>query len=477
MFKLNKVLLAVTATLFASQVFAAPVTQANIATARSAGTLKEAWISGASAPTYNIFLGYAAGCDANSLSVFNNSGTVTLTPPGSAGNFLAYACTRGGVTSVVYHTVDGGSLNAYSPHIPNNIGRPDVGTTNLRRIGALGANSACLAQTGTISIANQTAVPSFRACALVTPATLTTADNAPVLPAGGFSDVEAALFGLTTQGYGAEADANVGQVFGVATSVNLYRALQAAQGISITDDAGFLPKNAPNITRTQYASIASGAGKASVLIPGSTAKLNLARRAPTSGTQGSSNAHFLRNPCNAAPETGGVLQPIGISDSDGTSIVVTEGSGTSNAITALSTSEFAIGILSLENNWRPATEGGAAAGYRYIKLDGVHPEAPIPGATGADANFDSKARYSSAQGSYDYQIELKSFVADSAAGTFGETVIGNIVSAFAGLDCSAVPRGLTLTTFSGSSCTYGEVVSKATRFGNNCQPQQIFPGN
>lgn len=480
MFKLNKLLLAVTATLFASQVFAAPVTATNIQNARTANTLKEAWISGASAPTYNIFLGFAAGCQADTLSVFTNSGTATLTPPGSgAGNYLAYACIRGGAVSVLYHSVDGGSLNAYSPHIPNNIGHSNISTTNLTRIRAVdAANSGCTLQTTTITnITNQASVPSYRSCVLVTPATATTSDSAPVKPAGGFSDVEAALFGLSTEGYGVEADANVGQVFGIATSVNLYRAMQAAQGIDISNDSEFLPANAPNITRAQYASIAAGTAKTNILIPNSTQKLNLARRAPTSGTQGSSNAHFLRNPCNNAPGIGGVLSPIGIADSDGSSIVVTEGSGTSNAISALSTSEYAIGVLSLENQWRPAVAGGPTAGYRYIKLDGVHPESPIPGSTGDEAKWNNKARYTAAQGTYDYQMELKSFVANSASGTFGETVINDIVGAFAGLDCGSVPRGLTLTTFSGSSCTYGQVISRATRFGNNCQPQQIFPVN
>ena len=477
MFKFNKVFLAVAATIFAGQAFAAPVTQSEIDNARSNGALNETWISGASAPTYNVFQGFAAGCDANSVSVFYNASTATVTRPGNSGNYLAYACTRGGVTSVVYHTIDGGSFNAYAPHIPNDVdGDGVVGTTNLRRIARLGSNSGCVAQTPTaqaplMSLPNQSAIPSFRSCAIVTPAT--TPDGVIAKPAGGFSDVEAALFGVSVEGFGVEGNANVGQVFGIATSTSLYRAMQVAQGIypsvaaANSADPSYLPANAPSISHVQYASIVSGTADASLLVPGSTAPLTVARRVPTSGTQSSSNATFLHKPCNGDAVIGGALEPIGAT-SVVPGVTVIEGSGTGNAKTALSTTGFAIGVLSLENDWNADTTSN---GYRFIKLDNVHPEAPI---AGSGQTKDSHARYTAAEGLYDFHMELKTFVADSAAGTFGESVIGEIVAAFPGLDCADVPRGLTLNPFSGSSCTKGQVVAKGTRFGNNCQAQQLF---
>lgn len=474
MFKFNKVFLAVAATLFAGQALAAPVTQAQINTARNQNNINETWISGASAPTYNVFQGFAAGCDADTVSVFNNGSSATVTRPGASAssNFLAYACTRGGVVSVVYHTIDGGSFNAYAPHIPNDVdGDGVVGTTNLRRIARLGSNAGCVAQTGTLSLPGQAAIPSFRSCAIVTPATAP--DGVAVKPAGGFSDVEAALFGVSVDGFGVEGNANVGQAFGVATSTSLYRAMQVAQGIyanvtaANTADPDFLPSNAPSISHAQYASIVSGTADASLLVPGSTAALTIARRVATSGTQASSNATFLRNPCNGDAAIGGLLSPIGIADSSAT-VIVTEGSGTGNAKTALSGTGFAIGVLSLENDWRADTSSN---GYRYIKLDNIHPEAPI---AGSGETRDLKARYTAAQGLYDFHMELKTFVADSAAGTFGETVINDIVGAFPGLDCADVPRGLTLNPFAGSSCTVGQVVARGSRNGNNCQPQQLF---
>lgn len=475
MFKFNKVFLAVAASLLSAHSFAAPVTLADIDTARNAANINEAWISGASAPTYNVFQGYAAGCDADTLAIFNAGTSTTLTRPGAsaASNFLAYACTRGGVVSVLYHTVDGGSFNAYAPHIPNDVdGDGNVGTTNLRRVKRLGAttSAACAAQTGTFALPGQSAIVSYSKCGNVTPAT--SPDGVVALPAGGFSDVEAALWGVDVTGYGTEQKANVGQAFGIATSIDLYRDLQVAQGIYATvaaanaGDTTFAPAKAPSITHAQYVSIIAGTADVSVLIPGSTAPLTLARRVPTSGTQATSNALFLRNPCNGDPAITGALPPLPAGTYG--NVTVVEGSGTGNVKTALSTSGYAIGWLSMENDWNLDSSSNT---YRFIKIGGVHPEAPI---AGSGLPKDEKARFTAATGEYDYHVEMAAFTADSAVGTFGETVINDIVGAFAALDCADVPRGLTLGTFAGSSCTVGEVVAKGTRFGNNCQMQQLF---
>lgn len=470
MFKLNKVFLAVAATVFAGQAFAAPVTLADIDTARNASNINESWISGASAPTYNVFQGFAKGCDADTLSVFLNTSTTTVTKPGSgASNFLAYACARGGVVSVLYHTVDGGSFNAYAPHIPNDVdGDGTIGTTNLQRIKRLGTstNTTCVLQTGTpMSLPGQAAIPSYRSCARVTPATAP--DGVVALPAGGFSDVEAALFGVSIDGYGIEGDAGVGQVFGVAASKDLYRAMQVQQGIyadvatANAQDAAFDPAKAPSISRVQYASIASGSNGVDAILPGSSATLTLARRVATSGTQASSNAFFLRSPCNGDPIIGGALAPIKAADAT-PAVAVIEGSGTGNVLTELAKPGYAIGVISLEN--------APTSTYRYLKVDNVHPEAPV---AGSGLTTDSHARYTAASGLYDFHMEMKSFTANTAD-SFGAQVINDIVAAFPSLACTDVPRGLTLGRFVGSSCTLGEVVAKGSRFGNNCQPQQMF---
>ena len=108
----NQIILALVATLAAGHAVA-NVTAEEVRTATN-----KTWISGASAPTYVAYAGWALGCDANTQRVFTTNGVSgTVARPGSIGNFMAYGCKRGGVVSVLYHTVDGGSFNAYAPHL------------------------------------------------------------------------------------------------------------------------------------------------------------------------------------------------------------------------------------------------------------------------------------------------------------------------------------------------------------------------
>ncbi|MCB5186040.1 hypothetical protein LG201_12570 [Methylobacillus gramineus] len=475
--QVKQLILAVVATLAAGSVLAAPVTPAQIGAARSAGTLQETWISGASAPTFNIFRGFELGCDANSVSLFSNASSDTSVRPGSLGNYAAYACTRGGIVSVVYHTVFDGSLNAYAPHVSG---------TQLQRLRRL-ENASCAVATS--------AFPghvNYKSCTLVNPAA--TPDGAIAKPAGGFSDVEASLFGFDVSSAGTEAEANVGQTFGVAVTLPLYRALQVAQGIYATvaaaeaGDAAYSPAKAPNLSSAQYSSIvARDSGYQTDWSPivgsaGVGKKVYLERRVASSGTQASSNAHFLKSPCSSA--AGASLPPAGVSDSTA-NLIVTEHSGSGNVKTALTTrggsaagNLFAIGVLSMENNWR--TESAANAGYRYIKLDGVHPESGTVDVNGnGTADGLEFARETAINGEYAFHMEMRSFVANTAD-AFGAELIPAITSALGNpVNCADVPRGLTLNPLGGSSCSSGSaselaVVAKGTRFGNNCAPQQLF---
>lgn len=469
MFKLNQLVLAVAATLVAGQAMAAAVKPADITAARQAGTLQEAWVSGNSAPTYNVFQGYADGCDAGTVSFFHDKATTGVVKPGSAGNFMAYACTRGGKVSVMYHTIDGGSYNAFAPHIEG------LKLNRLKNVDSA-HNTTCALQSGSTFSAgtNQPAVAIYNNCTSVTGATA--ADASPTLPDGGFSDVEAALFGKDVSAAGTQTSANYGQVFGIVVSVPLYRAMQAAQGIyanttvAASSDPDFLPANAPNISSTQYGSIVSGTiPDWSVLLGtlGTGKNIYVGRRTNSSGTQASSNAFFLKNPCNGDPAIAGALFPLAAADSSST-VIVTEDSSTSTLKGRFNTSNFIIGVMSLENNWRG--ESAANGGYRYIKLDGAHPETAIPG---SGSTSDLTARYTAANGVYNYHIEMVNFVANTAT-PFGAQVINDITSAFQNVPCSDVPRGMTLNPLSGSSCAAGAQVARGTRFGNNCQAQQIL---
>ena len=493
--KLKQIALAIGVTLMATAAVAAPITPAQIGAAQSAGTLQKAWITGASAPTRVIYEGWVDGCDAGTSSIFSSqSGTAVI--PGSIGNYMAYACTRAGVTSVLFHTIDGGSLNAYAPHtVGSKLARVSlagiIATTSAplaysdasqplnnanvyKGVAQVGANQPSTGPTAAFNAANAAAVAGDA--------------NGPQLPVGGFSDVEAALFSAALGGgnvsaKGTESQANIGQVFGVVVSTNLYRALQAAQGITAVD-TNFDPALAPNITSSQYAAIidndntspykqnwslltgAAGAGK----------KVILARRVATSGTQASSNAFFLRTPCTDA--VGGNLSPATTTDSIAGTFEVTENSSTGNVkaqISAANTAgNFAIGVMSVENDW--SLDNAASNGYRWLKLDGIHPE------TASDftnpLNGRGNARLSAVTGNYAFHMETRYFVANTAPVGFAASIVpaiaaklGNPPSAAA---CNTVPRGLTLNPAGGSICTVGTVVHRGSNAGNNCAPIKLF---
>jgi len=491
--KFTKIALAVAATLVAGQAFAATVTPSDIASARTNGTLQETWLSGASAPTFNIYDGYALGCDVGTMALYNSGTSTTAVKPGSTGNFNAYACTRGGVVSVMYHTVDGGSFNAYAPHVANDVDGDGIfGITALKRLKAIDNNATCA-----VIAATYNGVPVYNKCATVTPTaanvlTEVSAALKPVaLPAGGFSDVEAALWGVDASAAGTESQANVGQVFGLAVSTNLYRELQVAQGIYASvaaanaADAAFDPVNAPNITSAQYVSMAAqGSGYQTDWSPilgaaGTGKAVNVARRVATSGTQASSNAFFLKNPCNGDPAVQGALQPAKIADSVPGAFVVTEGSSTGNVKTNLTSAntagQFAIGVVSLENDWRVETSATNNQ-YRFVKVDGVHPETGSWDGVTTNSNGTPfyTARTTALNGDYAFHMEMRSFVANTAD-AFGAALIPAIAASLGNPgNCTDVPRGLTLNPLGGSSCASGVEVAKHTRFGNNCQAPQLF---
>lgn len=482
--KIRQIAMFVSGLSFSAMSFAAPVTPAEIDAARSNSTLQQAWITGASAPTQTVYEGWVRGCDANTNSIFTTSGGTSVRP-GSIGNYSAYACKRGGIVSVLYHTLDGGSLNAYTPHTIGSV---------LARVKFVGTGSGCsgtpLTYVDNVNPANNADV--YKSCTQVgsnlpstgatnvtnsANATALAADpNAPQLPVGGYSDVEAALFSASIGGgnvssKGTESDAGVGQVFGLAVSIPLYRALQVAQGLADVDPSTFDPVNAPNINSAQYTSLITPGGTQTwdVLLPGNTNKVRIERRVDTSGTQSSSNAFFLKNPCSS-----GVNQTLPPSDNtqNTSSYIVTLHSGSGNVKTAITTAsnavnavdQFAIGVLSAENNWR--TDSSSSAGYRYVKVDGVHPE------TGDT----DRARRTAANGDYKFHMEMKQFVRADYAGKpaktpFEAAVLNQITNALKNPDastCNVFPRGLTLNPANGSSCTVGVEVAKVTNLGNNC---------
>ncbi|OYW36863.1 MAG: hypothetical protein B7Z35_11445 [Hydrogenophilales bacterium 12-61-10] len=243
--KLNQIALAVAATCAAAPSFA--LTPAQI----DGGTV-QLWISGATAPTASVYKGIVKLCKdddgvagPDDLHTYVSSDVPTATQatdaiPGksAAGKFTAYACTMGplagsldGVKTVVYHTFDAGSFEAYTPHLviagePANAAIP----TSLKRmkdITAVGSTCTLLA-----APAN-----TYDNCGTVTlPFAVGTANtdpySVPVVPQGGFSDTEYTLNQLNLNvtksigDIGVEAPTNVGQGFGLAVSYPLYFAMQ-----------------------------------------------------------------------------------------------------------------------------------------------------------------------------------------------------------------------------------------------------------
>jgi hypothetical protein len=258
--KMRQIALLIASISVSAAAVAAPVSVEQIDAALTAGTLDQAWITGASAPTRTVYEGWVRGCDvvngAPTNTIFSTqSGSAAV--PGSIGNFSAYACLRGGRVSVLYHTLDGGSLNAYTPHTVNSV---------LARVKYVGSGNGCGATpvnyVDTVNPLNNAVV--FKGCTQIgigVPATGATTDSnntnlaaiatdpqAPAWPIGGYSDVEAALFSAAIGGgdvssRGTESDVGVGQVFGLAVSIPLYRALQVQQNLPQDDE----PENAPNI--------------------------------------------------------------------------------------------------------------------------------------------------------------------------------------------------------------------------------------
>ncbi len=392
---------------------------------------------------------------------------------------------------MLYHTADGGSLNAFTPYTKG---------TELARVKYVGTSTCGTSVSYTDSTNAENNATIIRGCQQVgnklpadgvataasnaTNAAALIADaNGPRKPVGGFSDVEpavlpASLGGGDVSAFGSVAPAYFTQAFGVVVSKPLYRALQVAQGIANNTDAldpNYDPANAPTITKAQYTSIicqggayhtdwspilgATGTGKA----------VKLFRRVNSSGTQASSNAYFLANPCATA--VAGNYNPASAADTVAGSFEVTEGAGTGDVLSGITTAGnaggYAIGVVSAENDWRTAST--ANNGFRFVELDGVHPE----------AGDTTNARATLVSGQYEFAMESVAFTASGLTG-FGSTILADIVTGITNppstAACNVLPRGLALNplgSYNPAFCSVGAQVTKVTNLGNSCSPLQL----
>ncbi|MEK8032691.1 hypothetical protein AACH06_17870 [Ideonella sp. DXS29W] len=384
-----KIRLIATAALMAAAGSSHALSLAAIDSARSAGTLKEVVIFGASAqtPMLAAYLKNVVCAGAADYDEFWNDA--------SGKNFRAYSCTM----SIASGYPKGSKLLV--------IKRDKDGS--IYGVNQVANNTA-----------GQSMVVSSAACSAynhaVTPAA-TCGTTAPQTPIAGISDVEPALFskafkiGNAANQYLNQPDpastddagnawavpttaalngldiASAGQtIFGVAVSKTLRNALQSAQGLTVNSDAD---ADMPSLSRAFIAGALSGfvrggpvatyANWSAVTGVAADAAKNVVvcRRTRGSGTQAVSNAFFLEMGPMADTAVG-MLSPVAsgaAANTDGTPVpglVVNEGSGTGDVETCLGTThtnDFALGVVSREKD--PLVNGKS---YRFVKIDGSAPK-------------------------------------------------------------------------------------------------------
>lgn len=480
--KIRSISLAAALVCIASSSFALTPAQIDSATV-------QLWINGATAPTASVYGGIRKMCvdaDGNGspddLHVYLEKTVTTAADaaPGksAAGKFAAYACTMGalaggdldGKKTVVYHTFDVGSFEAYTPHLflAGEVNPSVSGSVKrLKNIAATTGNTCAVS-----SFATQD--PTYLACGSLT---VTVAPNAsinsvPTLPVGGVSDTEYTLnqlnltVGKSLAEIGSEVSTNVAQGFGLAVSWPLYIAMQESQGLktlsSCLDTAGtpnLTTACQPNISRQKYASLVGGsaadkdAGLLASTLVGS--QLQVERRVGTSGTQSSSNAFFLNAPCATGPAFGALTPDgsnlVGSTVYDFVTIRSNNGSGDVKAnITAASNAgKYAVGVLSLEN---------APAGtekFAFTKLNNVSP------------TVDAKQRQTAIDGDYEFWYELVAFTAATAPAEGAGLMTG--LATVLGDPSVTDLRGLFATPLSGfANVDFPTQISKGYKGGNAC---------
>lgn len=489
--KLNQIAVAVAAACAAAPAFALTPAQID-------GSTVQLWISGATAPTASVYKAVRALCADNDtvagpddLHTYVSSDVPAANEPtdaipgkSKAGKFAAYACTMGplagsldGVKTVVYHTFDAGSFEAYTPHlvIAGEPANPAIPTTLKRLKDITSSTSTCTLLAAPANTYDNCGTDTLS----FAPGTANTSPfSVPLVPQGGFSDTEYTLnqlnLGVTKKigdisGANGEVPTNVGQGFGLAVSYPLYFAMQqkdiAAGKIAAScDDA---PASAtspnmtaacqPNINRQKYSSLVSASGvtdKDGSLLGGAAGSvLQIERRVGTSGTQSSSNAFFLNTPC-ATGLPGGARNPSGTNTAGTTSynfgkVQVRANNGSGDVKTQLTNASdagaLAIGVLSLEN------VPSSTEKFAFVKLNGVSP------------NTDAQQRQTAIDGDYELWYELVGFRAGSAY-TEGVDLIDGITTALGDPTITDL-TGLFVTKNAGVT---GTNVSTGYKTGNAC---------
>jgi len=154
----------------------------------------------------------------------------------------------------------------------------------------------------------------------------------------------------------------------------------------------------PNLTKADYSALITGSvttADAFLNTTGETKKIALARRVSLSGTQAASNIFFAGQAGYVAktPTTDGFATLLAAGTTG--DVIVTEGAGTGDVITAVSgnSTNYAIGVVSLENYFDPVKVTSKIKGALYVKLDGMSPNFKADGTLDAKARVGMKSGY------------------------------------------------------------------------------------
>ena len=388
--------------------------------------------------------------------------------------------------TLVINKEQGGSSQGVKP--VNNSTAVTVATTADTGGGA----GPCSASTTDPVVANRT---HYTGCGFTT-----------AIPTAGVSDVEPKLVSTAAADYSNLNNAGiVAQVFGMAVSDNVYRQLQAAQGLSDVNATTFDPANAPSLpasfVRGAFAGVANDwtavdpnlladsdrSGENHPDQPSwddagaNSTAVKVCRRATGSGTLATFEATVMAKPCASSPAYGGATG-LSVATGDDTTLndtnkaflgetdvytVVEHGQqeGVDTCLTqAYYQGEMAIGIMGTER--QSGDTGSKTVGsddndgvqdkWHYVKIGQVYPSV---------ANF--------VAGDYDFYWAEASFNRRKTGYTALETNMMNYFLTKMGDPAAIVSiplPGLAALTSNGYTFDYGvNPVSRAARSGNSCQ--------
>lgn len=483
------------------------------------------YTSGASAQQKTIKAMLTSYCKPSTLHEYQEryvdaAGVNTTDAQGS--NFRAYFCTFKDATDaaplptntalygknvLLHNRAKGGSiwgvvpvneawsveyLNIFSQSVAHPTGRP-VG----RECTLSGTTYACKVEKSTVPVTNRAGtVPfenelecPFTPTSLVANETTTGASTDTICRRshGGFSDVEAGLFGapnypafppatdstLKANLAPAGGAAAYGVVFGVSVDKKVYADLQTKQGIIAGNPAcaGDYSMGActPSLSKAEVTGIFSGAinnwntGFGLTTVAGGFGDMAVCRRVVGSGTQASFNAYFTENPCRPTGSKNFVTA------TDGATYKVIENSASGDVInchnqmyagTCATCGGFdygSIGIQAVEK------QPSGTDNWAYIKISGVEPTVANYLTGKYDFAYENTIQWHSALPTSGDEYRTMAMVASDAVNpTFLKSAAVSGVAALCGL--GHTPDAGTLTT---------SPVTRMTRGGNSCAAASI----